>query len=76
MIHRFRLDIDAATWQNWYRGAARRVRVRTEAGLIVEFPAERLLPFVAHDGIHGRFELSSDDDNRFRDLRRLPDRHA
>ncbi|RMG56932.1 MAG: DUF2835 family protein [Gammaproteobacteria bacterium] len=71
MIHRFRIDIDAHTWQEWYRGAARRVRVRTEAGLIIEFPAERLIPHVTHEGIHGQFELYTTDDNRFVSLRRL-----
>jgi len=76
VIHRFRLDIDADTWQNWYRGSARRVRVRTETGLILEFPAEHLRAFVSHDGIHGRFELVADEHNRFRELRRIAERNA
>ncbi len=47
-----------------YRGVASTVLAETTRGVTVRFPANRLQPFVRHDGIRGRFRLRIDPQNR------------
>lgn len=68
---RFRLDIGAERYLSYYQGVARQVIATTREGQRVQFPAERLRPFVTHDGVHGEFALEFDANNRFVALRRL-----
>lgn len=70
---RFSLHLDREAFMRYYRGAARTVLVRTEDGRSLQFPAESLRPFVAADGIHGRFEIDFGDNNKLIALRQLPD---
>ena len=69
--HRFRISLTAERFLRYYQGHARAVLVRAEDGSRIQLPASRLRPFVASDGIHGRFELEIDEDNRFVGIRRL-----
>jgi len=54
---RFSLDISADKYLAYYQGAAKSVKVMTEEGLSLKFPASELQKFVTHDGIKGRFEI-------------------
>jgi hypothetical protein len=56
----------------YYRGQARIVRVRATNGQTVQFPASVLQKHIAKDGIHGRFQLEFDGQNKFVGLNRLP----
>ena len=47
-----------------YRGVASTVLAQTTHGQTIRFPANRLQPFVRHDGISGRFRLEVDAQNR------------
>lgn len=67
----FRLAIDGDDYLRYYQGQARQVAVITEDGNRLQFPAEHLRPHVMHDGVHGRFELEFDEDNRFVALRKI-----
>ncbi|MGM0594099.1 MAG: DUF2835 domain-containing protein [Pseudomonadota bacterium] len=71
---RFYLDLSPERYLRYYQGAARAVSVVSLEGQRLEFPAERLRPFVRHDGVRGLFALTFDDDNRFVSLERLGDR--
>jgi len=68
---RFYLDLSAERYLRYYQGAARAVSVVSIEGKRVEFPADRLRPFVTHDGVHGLFALQYDDNNRFVALKQL-----
>lgn len=67
----FQLAITAENYLAWYQGAARVVSVIAEDGRRIEFPAEHLRPFVTHDGIFGRFVLHFDEQNRFKELKKI-----
>ena len=71
---RFYLDISPERYLSYYQGAASKVSVLSLEGKRVEFPAERLRPFVTREGIHGLFALQFDDNNKFIALKRLGDR--
>ena len=68
---RFRLQISAEDFLNYYTGQAKRVSVVSDEGQRVEFPAEHLREFVVADGISGYFELCFDQNNRFQYLQRI-----
>lgn len=69
-IH-FTLHINADEMLRYYRGAAQSVLARTDQGLRVQFPAEALRPFVTKDGVHGRFALRFDANNKLAGIRKL-----
>ncbi len=64
----FRLQISQQQYLQYYQGTANAVQVVSECGKRLHFPAARLRPFLTHNGIHGRFRLTIDDNNRFIDL--------
>ena len=47
------------------------MRVLSEDGRTLKFPAEKLQPFVLHDGINGRFEIVFDDQHKLVSLQRI-----
>ncbi len=53
----FSLDISADKYLAYYQGVAKSVKVMTEEGLSLKFPASELQKFVSHEGIKGRFEI-------------------
>ena len=61
---RFRLAISAEEYLAYYQGSARAVVVRSDDNRIVEFPASAIRRFVTRDGIHGRFEITFDENNK------------
>ena len=68
---RFDINIPAEQILAYYQGIARQVSVVTHDGRRIEFPAEKLRPFLDHRGIHGVFELEFDDNHRFVALHRI-----
>lgn len=61
----FSVQINQQDYLRYYQGTARSVRVMSECGKNLRFPASRLRPFLTHTGISGRFRLTTDTDNRF-----------
>ena len=68
---RFNIYISYDEYEKYYQGIARNVRVRTDNGQTIVFPANRLQPFLTHDGINGHFEIVFDEDNKFVQLRQV-----
>lgn len=68
---RFFLKISAEDYLRYYQGRASFVRTISHDGRRVQFPAERLRPFVLHNGIHGEFLLRFDDKHKFVEMRRI-----
>ncbi len=67
----FYLNIPAQEYLRFYRGQARQVVVTAANGQRVAFSAHHLRPFVSQDGVHGRFVLEIDEQNRFKSLRKF-----
>jgi len=68
---RFRLQISAEDYLNYYSGQATSVSAVSDDGKRIEFPAEHLREFVAAEGINGYFELCFDKGNRFKYIKKL-----
>lgn len=68
---RFDINIPAEQILAYYQGVARQVSIVAYDGRRIEFPAEKLRPYLEHRGVHGVFELEFDEDNRFVALHRI-----
>lgn len=67
----FSLNLNAAQIKSYYRGKAQNILVKASNGLNVQFPANLILPYVARDGVNGRFLLSYDQKGKALSLKRL-----
>jgi len=67
----FSLNLSASEIQRYYRGKTRSILVKASNGLNVQFPANLILPYVARDGVRGRFLLSYDQKGKALSLQRL-----
>ncbi|MCG8668948.1 MAG: DUF2835 domain-containing protein [Pseudomonadales bacterium] len=65
------IHITRDEYLKWYQGAAGTVYAQTTAGKSVRFPARILQPFVTHQGVSGTFNIYFDDNNKFKDIRRI-----
>ncbi|MFK7892181.1 MAG: DUF2835 family protein [Granulosicoccus sp.] len=70
---RFCLKIRAHDMEDYYRGNLRRVRVTADNGQSLSFPVAQLQPFVTHNGVSGRFEISFSDTCKFISLKKIGD---
>ena len=68
---RFRLDISPQRYLSYYQGTVRNVLAVSVDGRRIQFPADRLRPFVTHDGVRGEFVLEFDDNNKYVGMRRI-----
>lgn len=66
----FNLNIGPEELERLYLGV-QACQAITDQGLRVQFPAQSLRPFVTHDGINGRFELSFEASGKFQALRQI-----
>ncbi|MBV1930290.1 MAG: DUF2835 domain-containing protein [Porticoccaceae bacterium] len=66
----FTLNISSQEYLAYYQGKASQVRIK-DGSRITLFPAEGLRPFVTHTGIHGRFKLIYDKNNKFVSLEKV-----
>ena len=65
------LHIEREAFLRLYQGAASNVSAQSEDGLRIKFPANILIPYVSHAGIHGRFAIYFDETNKFQRIERL-----
>lgn len=68
---RFALHIPAEQVIAYYQGVAKQVSVVTYSGQRIEFPAEKLRPFITQQGVYGEFEMEFDSQHRFVGMQRL-----
>ncbi len=73
MSQRIRFDIQIPADQilAYYQGVAKQVSVQAYDGRRIEFPAEKLRPFLDHRGVYGVFELEFDENHRFVALHKI-----
>ena len=67
----FSLNISYQRFFEYYSGAAATVMVVTDNGLRLQFPAARFRPHLSQLGIRGRFRLTTDSHNKFKQLDKL-----
>ncbi|MDQ1362837.1 MAG: hypothetical protein QG652_697 [Pseudomonadota bacterium] len=67
----FVLHITPEQYQGYYQGAAKNIVVKTDAGQTLKFPANAMQKFIGHDGIHGRFRIMFDQNNKLLGVTRL-----
>ncbi len=67
---RFTLHITAAELLRYYRGETGLVEVTAHDGRRIRFSAINLRPFVTLEGVHGRFVLRYDENQRLVSLER------
>jgi len=65
------LSIGAEKMLSYYQGNTQQVLAEDVQGLRVSFPAQALRPFVTRDGVHGRFCIRIDDNNKLIDVSKL-----
>ncbi len=65
------LNIPATEYLRFYKGTGKTVVTTADDGRQVQFPAEKLRPFVTREGVHGHFELVFDDNQKFVSLRKM-----
>lgn len=61
---RVRLAISAEEFLAYYQGSAKAVVARSDDNKVIRFPASAIRKFVTHDGIHGSFEISFDENHK------------
>ena len=65
------LSITADDYLAHYQGAAKEVVALSQEGLTVRFPSNILQRFVIHDGIKGVFMIAFDNNNKFKEIRKV-----
>ena len=69
--YEFHLQISPARYLDYYRGTVRHVIARCSTGQTIQFPASLLQKFVSAEGINGKFILTSEDDHKGLDLKKI-----
>ncbi|MDY0291573.1 MAG: DUF2835 domain-containing protein [Desulfuromonadaceae bacterium] len=67
----FHLHISADEFLRYYQGQASSVSVTADDGRRLRLPAVRFRPFLERTGVHGRFRLEFDANNKFISLTRI-----
>jgi len=67
----FNMALSAQEIHSIYEGQARYILVESDEGLKLQLPAVNFRNFVTTDGIHGRFSVTIDANNKIQQLRRL-----
>jgi hypothetical protein len=70
--YRFNLQLSHNEITRYYQGTARDISVRADTGQQLRFAARHLRPFLTATGIQGRFLLTTDKNNQFQSLAKLP----
>lgn len=68
---RFSLKLSRSEYLAYYEGTVSWIQVTALDGTRVRFPASALRKFVGPDGVEGVFEMTVDEDERLKAIRRL-----
>jgi|TARA_R110002096_G_scaffold246654_14_gene439048 hypothetical protein len=67
----FKLAIPAEKYLSVYKGLAKTISTLTYDGRRVEFSAEKVRPFLTHDGVYGTFEMHITAEKKFLSIKKL-----
>lgn len=65
------ISLDEKRWLQFYRRPGQVIIARARNGQRIQFPAERMRPFVTASGIHGSFKFTIDANNRLQRIERI-----
>ena len=68
---RFQLALSPEQFLRFYQGIAKNITTRADDGRVINYPAQNVKQFLAHDGIHGSFEMALTHDHKFISVKRL-----
>jgi len=69
--YHFQLHLSRNQIAQYYQGTARDISVHADNGVLLRFAARHLRRFLTPKGVHGRFRLTTDHNNRFQALTKL-----
>lgn len=69
--YHFYLSIDRQELMRLYAGAAKRLRVRSVEGPMIDLDANHLRSFTSYSGVNGNFRLVVTENNKFVRLERI-----
>lgn len=67
----FSINLSADKYLAVYKGRVKTISVVAYDGRRLEFAAEKLKPFLTHDGIYGIFAMELTAENQFLSIKRL-----
>ncbi|MDT8311608.1 MAG: DUF2835 domain-containing protein [Methylophaga sp.] len=67
----FRLHVERDEAMRYYRGEALAIRVVTETGQTLQFPALHIRRFIDQQGINGRFQIIFDANNKLKSIEKI-----
>nr|WP_320050960.1 DUF2835 domain-containing protein [uncultured Desulfuromonas sp.] len=67
----FSLQISADEYLRYYQGSAAWIRIQADNGQMLRLPAGNFRRFLSHNGIHGRFMITFDDNFKLVSLTKL-----
>ena len=67
----FNLRLSEQKTKSIYQGQVKYLLVTTDQGLKIQLPAIWFRPFVANNGIEGKFHLETDENNRLIQLEKI-----
>ncbi|MBQ0724240.1 MAG: DUF2835 domain-containing protein [Cycloclasticus sp.] len=67
----FKLAIPAEKYLSVYKGHAKTISTIANDGRRVEFSAEKVRPFLTHDGVYGTFEMHISAEKKFLSIKKL-----
>lgn len=67
----FSIVISREEYLKYYSGRAAAIQTHTNDGLIIEFPASALTPWITHSGIQGTFSITFDENNKLTEIKRI-----
>jgi len=65
------ISISAQDYLAHYQGTVKEVVARSSDGRNIRFPSTILQSYVSHNGIHGQFVISFDDQNKFQGIHKV-----
>ncbi|GAB2993598.1 DUF2835 family protein [Psychrosphaera aestuarii] len=70
-VFRFYLTLTNRECQEYYKGYYTSIKVMSDVGISLQFPAHHIRSFMTSYGVSGRFELHLDENNKFIALRKI-----
>ena len=69
--YRFYIELSREKILSYYSGKVNVVRVRSDSGEIVQFPASAMRDFMTENGIKGYFEVTVTEENRLVNFKKI-----
>jgi len=69
--YRFYMSLNRDKYMEYYAGQASCIRVRTEEGPTIQFPASVVKPWITHHGIDGYFQIEFDENHKLIEMKKL-----